>query len=987
MDTTEFYYPEPEDRGVKAEGLAAARFYRIGPRWAPIPVKPKSKEPVGSGWQNRRVSEAALEDDFPPGINVGILLGEPSGGLIDIDLDCPEARDLAPAILPDSTSVFGRSSTPQSHYLYQSDLLTKKFKDPLSGKMLVELRSTGTQTIFPGSVHPSGEQIDWDRWGIVAEIGPGELSTAAARLAAASLLALHWPQKGSRHDAALALSGMLSHAGWSEDDVADLVTQVARVAGDEEWAQRANDARSTAQRTQAGGKVTGAPSLAKLIPDAVVAKAREWLGLGPTPRPANSPLPYSVQGGQTIHRRQTQAGSVDVPLSNFSAQIVSEERQDDGAEVSVTYRIKGALQDGTPLAEIDVPANRFNSLNWVSESWGNRAVVFAGSGTKDHLRCAIQTLSSDTTRKTVYTHSGWRKLDGSWVYLHGAGAIGAEGIREDISVDLPDPLQHFKLPDSPSSIESQQEAVRASLRILDVATLRISVPLLGAVYRSVVGDTDFSVYVAGRTGVGKSELAALFQQHFGAGFSAKALPGSWASTANSNEGLAFAAKDALLVLDDFAPHGTRTDIDKMHKDADRVLRAQGNRSGRGRMRPDGSLRAVKPPRCLFLSTGEDVPKGQSLRARMVIVEVGPDDVAWESLTLLQSDAGNGLFALALAGFIQWLAPRLEEARKSIKACVREWRKHSFAHRRSPDNLGQLYGAWTLFLDFAVSVGAVSDAVRLESIRDALVLVGDKQAAQLSDADPVNRFLQLLSSSLTSGQAHVAYADQRKDPPHAERWGWQDKSGEYVPQGPLVGWIRGEDLYLDGDAAFAAAQKMAVQQGTHLGITQPTLWKSMKERKLLSSHDRERTTARRTIRGLQTRVIHIQARTLDEQTTLAQSSPPQANDRATKNGSNQPEDTLFEGGSPVRPVRPVIENKAPSPEDSRGSDDETVNPQQIVSYTAETGLSGLTGLSDPKTDGTVSAHPNSQPSDDEQRATNRATEAPSPSDDEGEDEAF
>jgi hypothetical protein len=33
------------------------------------------------------------------------------------------------------------------------------------------------------------------------------------------------------------------------------------------------------------------------------------------------------------------------------------------------------------------------------------------------------------------------------------------------------------------------------------------------------------------------------------------LPGAWASTGNSLEALAFHAKDALIVIDDFAPQG------------------------------------------------------------------------------------------------------------------------------------------------------------------------------------------------------------------------------------------------------------------------------------------------------------------------------------------------------------------------------------------------------------------------------------------------
>src|SRR5204862_335813 len=112
---------------------------------------------------------------------------------------------------------------------------------------------------------------------------------------------------------------------------------------------------------------------------------------------------------------------------------------------------------------------------------------------------------------------------------------------------------------------------------------RITVPLLAAVYRAVLGAADFALHLAGETGQGKTELAALAQQHYGAGLDARNLPGNWASTGNSLEGLAFAAKDGLVTVDDFVPAGTVADVARMHREADRLLRAQGNRSGRMRM--------------------------------------------------------------------------------------------------------------------------------------------------------------------------------------------------------------------------------------------------------------------------------------------------------------------------------------------------------------------------------------------------------------------
>ena len=89
---------------------------------------------------------------------------------------------------------------------------------------------------------------------------------------------------------------------------------------------------------------------------------------------------------------------------------------------------------------------------------------------------------------------------------------------------------------------------------------------------------------------------------------------------------AFLAKDAVLVVDDFAPAGTTTDVQRLHREADRLFRGAGNRSGRARMRADGGSRPTYYPRGLIVSTGEDVPSGQSLRARMLVLELAPGDI-------------------------------------------------------------------------------------------------------------------------------------------------------------------------------------------------------------------------------------------------------------------------------------------------------------------------------------------------------------------------
>ena len=166
------------------------------------------------------------------------------------------------------------------------------------------------------------------------------------------------------------------------------------------------------------------------------------------------------------------------------------------------------------------------------------------------------------------------------VYLHGGGAVGSEGSVDGVTVDLGENAR-WRLVE-PQFDHEVEEALAASVAVLDLAPLRVTAPLLGSVARAVLSTADFTLYLHGRTGVFKSELAALAQQHFGPELTARNLI-SFESTANSLEERAFVLKDALCVIDDYVTNGTPAEVAEMRRKAGRIVRAQGNLAGRGRL--------------------------------------------------------------------------------------------------------------------------------------------------------------------------------------------------------------------------------------------------------------------------------------------------------------------------------------------------------------------------------------------------------------------
>ena len=127
--------------------LEYAHLY-LADAYCPVPIKPRSKMPCDSGWQKLRLTEEQLPDHFVPGTNVGVVLGEPSSGLVDVDLDNANALKLAPYFLPETDFIFGRHSKPASHWLYQTQN-PGRIKKLAARETIIEVRAPAVKPYSP----------------------------------------------------------------------------------------------------------------------------------------------------------------------------------------------------------------------------------------------------------------------------------------------------------------------------------------------------------------------------------------------------------------------------------------------------------------------------------------------------------------------------------------------------------------------------------------------------------------------------------------------------------------------------------------------------------------------------------------------------------------------------------------------------------------------------------------------------------------------
>lgn len=258
---------------------AAAALIQEG--MAPIPVPTGQKNPQRRGWEALRISEEEVPDYWFNGQNIGVLCGEPSGWRVDVDLDSEEAAAIAGRFLP-PTLTSGRESRPHSHWWYVcAGAVSRDWKEP-DGEKLVELRSSGRQTIVAPSVHPDGDRYLWHRdTGLeAAEISPEELAAALNALATAALIARHVPPEGGRHDFALALAGFLLKPGRMGESLSLKVLRAAWHAAGAGTGEALRDlegiVRDTTARIEAGERVVGGPTVEEAAPGVVGVLCRWW---------------------------------------------------------------------------------------------------------------------------------------------------------------------------------------------------------------------------------------------------------------------------------------------------------------------------------------------------------------------------------------------------------------------------------------------------------------------------------------------------------------------------------------------------------------------------------------------------------------------------------------------------------------------------------------------------------------------------------------
>jgi hypothetical protein len=536
---------------------------------------------------------------------------------------------------------------------------------------------------------------------------------------------------------------------------------------------------------------------------------------------------YTVIDGK-FHRtvwvgKGDQAEERHIPLCNFIARVRQDILKDSGTAPERFLKIDGRL-NGSVLPSVTIPDNQFDSMNWIRGKWGIKAQIERSiDKVERHINQAIIKSSGKVPEHTLYTHSGWRDVDGQMVYLTNGGATG----RPDIEVELPSELSRYCLP---LNVEGNpKEAILKSLDLLDIGELKVTLPALIAPYLAVLNvfeETNFTIWYQGDSGSFKSSLCALSLSHFG-NFTEKSLPTNWYGTKTELEKLAFHAKDIVFCIDDFAPPTGQAQKKQQNDTAEYILRQYANRQARVRSNPDMTSQRTYIPRGLLLTSGERLPdSGVSRAARMLPVVIGKDDLFRtnedkRTLRLTRAQENRKFYPVAMVYYIQWIQNNWQAVDDKFHAYFKEYRisniQDTDIHRRLIDSISMMQSGYHILLDFAVDMKALSQSTADDMLDigwATLVDLLEYQNKKINIQKPGERFIEIIKNLLAGGKYILRVKNES---------GWAMTTP--APGETFIGWddVTEEVIYLNPAESYRAVFTYCSYTGDYFPSSPEDTW--------------------------------------------------------------------------------------------------------------------------------------------------------------------
>ena len=549
-------------------------------------------------------------------------------------------------------------------------------------------------------------------------------------------------------------------------------------------------------------------------------------------------------------------------ISNFISFAKERITIDNGIDEDTKYKVEG-LQTNTleRLPTLTIDKKAYETQRYILGSkWEGKAFIFNNKG--NELSTLSQILSQKTMKKkTIYTHTGFRKINEHSYYLFQKGAIGEAGIEKGIETNIKaesDGLERYCFTQKECD---EKQALKIGLDFLDIAPKEITIPIIATTYLSVLVSlfaengikADYVLYLVGKSGSKKSTLAALALNHFGDSFDRNNFTSSFRDSLNVLEKKAFILKDTLNIIDDLNPETYGKDKQELFE---KIVAMYGDRVGRGRMASDGkTARNPYSARGLCIATGELIPNiALSRLARTIIINIKPDSVNTNKLTILQNNKEK--LAFSMMKFIQYTIVNEELIITNARNRMLELQANpnNNIHGRTQEAINVMIIAYEMFVDFMKKHLIInekeSETMKLEA-NNVLLEIANLQQEEIKQSDPINMFYAGIKSLLNINKI----------------WFKDYKTGEVIgnPNATFVGYIDKDKgfYYLLKNVIYREVSNLYASNNEKFPVSLLTLLRAMRDAELIYMQKKDRFEVERTEPSLGTKKMVIAIKIRDE----------------------------------------------------------------------------------------------------------------------------
>lgn len=397
-------------------------------------------------------------------------------------------------------------------------------------------------------------------------------------------------------------------------------------------------------------------------------------------------------------------------------------KESNGAYKEYKYIFEGIVKGRERLPRIEVLTKDLNNKKWI-KNWNPFCKLYPKIQENFELILDfVYLLSKEVNKSIEFDSIGWNIYNNKWVYLYSNGSYPS--ILEN-NLQAKTSVQGFDLLANPNL--SEEEAFKHTLEMLDLCDPKLTYSLLCFLLTSLLTtplaqtkdlSPNFSLWIYGRSGTGKTSIAELFSKVFD-----KTNMLRVDAFRNTMKKASLAYKDCVLILDDFGTAKNKNDENKTLAKVENIIRALSDKSN--------SLDSEVVPKGMILFTGEKFidmnEKNHSTAARLIRVKMDnifnstEDNFEKERVEKFTRYKNDLCLQTSINNYLGWLATKLNnnllddyhydfvKLRRELDVTV---------HARIIDSITHMIMAFNFYMTYGKEMGFITPEQYIEHCNKA-----------------------------------------------------------------------------------------------------------------------------------------------------------------------------------------------------------------------------------------------------------------------------